>query len=304
MELKQITVIGTGLIGGSFGLAIKRHGFRGRVIGCDREAVLDLARKMGAIDRGIPDPQAASAGSDVVLLATPVGTIIDLIERLGPVLPPSTLLTDTGSTKREITARARAVFGQDTERRFLAGHPMAGKEYSGIDHASADLFSGATWIVTRSLNAKSGETATKPAGEHSAASDFLALISGIGAHLVYMDVEHHDRVCAWVSHLPQMLSTALAATLADEPLVDGEALELAGRALRDVTRLASSPYSMWRDIALTNSANIQEALLRLEQRLAHLRENLRSAELREEFERANNFRVNGPGGLRANTSEK
>src|SRR6266568_4665236 len=172
MELKQITIVGTGLIGGSFGLAIKKHGFRGRVIGCDREPVLERARQMGAIDRGISDPQVASAGTDVVLLATPVGTIIDLIERLGPVLPRSTLLTDTGSTKREIAARARAVFGQDTDRRFLAGHPMAGKEYSGIEHASADLFSGTTWIVTRSLNPESGKTNSDAADESGTASAF------------------------------------------------------------------------------------------------------------------------------------
>jgi prephenate dehydrogenase len=115
-------------------------------------------------------------------------------------------------------------------------------------------------------------------------------IERIGARVLEMDVERHDRICAWISHLPQMLSTALAATLHDEFGNDPELEAIGGRALREMTRLAQSPYSMWRDIALTNTANIQEALLRLEQRLAHLRENLRTRELEAEFDLARRFR--------------
>jgi prephenate dehydrogenase len=105
-----------------------------------------------------------------------------------------------------------------------------------------------------------------------------------------MDAERHDRLCAWLSHLPQMLATALAASLQEEFGADPQALELAGPALRDMTRTAASPYAVWRDIALTNRSNLQDALLQLEQRLAHLRENLSTRELAAEFERANNFR--------------
>ena len=275
--IRQITIVGTGLIGGSFALAARQAGFSGRLIGCDREAVLEQARKRGAVDAGFSDPAEAARGADIVLLRTPVGAIIDLIERIGPTAPPHALLTDVGSTKAEIAARARAVFGQQAGGRFLPGHPMAGKEQGGIEHADADLFRGAVWITT-------------PLGETSAtAAAFLALVAATGARVLSIEPERHDRICAWLSHLPQMVATALAAGLAEEFGADPQALELAGPALREMTRTAASPYAMWRDIALTNSRNLQEALLQLEQRLAHLRENLGTRELAAEFDLANNF---------------
>ena len=277
-SIRQITIIGTGLIGGSFALAIRKAGFTGRVIGCDREPVLAQARERGAIDLGVADPAEAARGSDVILLATPVGAIIDLIERIGPIAPPESLLTDVGSTKAEVASRARAVFGQRAGQRFLPGHPMAGKEQGGIERADAALFQGAVWVTT-------------PLGELSAtAAKLLELIAATGARIVSMEPERHDRICAWLSHLPQMLATALAAGLEEEFAADPQALELAGPALREMTRTAASPYAMWRDIALTNRTNLQEALLHLEQRLAHLRENLSTRELAAEFDLANSFR--------------
>ncbi|HEV2115768.1 MAG TPA: prephenate dehydrogenase [Terriglobales bacterium] len=277
-SLRQITIVGTGLIGGSFALAVRKAGFNGRIIGCDREPVLVQGQERGAIDAGVSDPAEAARGSDVILLATPVGLIIDLIERIGPTAPPGSLLTDVGSTKVEIAARARAVFGQQAGERFLPGHPMAGKEQGGIEQADAALFRGAVW-------------ATTPLGETTAvAANFLDLVASTGAKVIQMEPERHDRLCAWLSHLPQMLATALAASLSEEFRADPQALELAGPALREMTRTAASPYAMWRDIALTNSANLQEALLQLEQRLAHLRENLSTRELAAEFDLANAFR--------------
>jgi prephenate dehydrogenase len=276
--IRQITIIGTGLIGGSFALAIREAGFNGRVIGCDREPVLAQAHALGAIDEALADPSQAARGSDVILLATPVGSIIDLIERVGPIAPPESLLTDVGSTKAEVAARARAVFGQQAGQRFLPGHPMAGKERGGIERADAALFRGAVWVTT-------------PLGEPSPVStNFLELVAATGARVASMEPERHDRLCAWLSHLPQMLATALAAGLEEEFAADPQALELAGPALREMTRTAASPYAMWRDIALTNRTNLQEALLHLEQRLAHLRENLSTRELAAEFDRANTFR--------------
>jgi prephenate dehydrogenase len=276
-SIRQITVIGTGLVGGSFALAVRKAGFDGRVIGCDREPVLAQARERGAIDAGFVHPGDAARGSDVILLATPVGSIIDLIERIGPTVPPESLLTDVGSTKTEVAARARAVFGQQAGQRFLPGHPMAGKEQGGVERADAGLFSGAVWVTT-------------PLGETTAmAADFLKLVAAMGARVVSMEPERHDRLCAWLSHLPQMVATALAASLSEEFGADPQAIELAGPALREMTRTAASPYAMWRDIALTNGANLQEALLQLEQRLAHLRENLSTRELAAEFDLANNF---------------
>jgi prephenate dehydrogenase len=292
--IKQITIVGTGLIGGSFALAARKHGFTGRIVGCDRDPVLQRALAMHAIDDAVADPIEACRGSQLVVLATPVGAIIDLIERLGPLLPPDALMTDVGSTKAEIVARARAVFGDAASQRFLGGHPMAGKEHSGIEHADPDLFQNAAWLLTPS-----------PSGDADArsgvASEFTALLEAMGARIMSVDVEQHDRLCAWVSQLPQMLSIALAASLVDEfaqnaggssrseQATQQDVHAVGGRALREMTRIASSPYSMWRDIALTNSKNLEAALLRLEQRLAHIRENLRSPELRSEFEKANSF---------------
>ena len=277
-SIRQITVIGTGLIGGSFSLAARQAGFSGRLVGCDREPVLAQARRRGAIDAGFVDPADATQGSDVILLATPVGAIIDLIERIGPTAPPQSLLTDVGSTKMEIASRARAVFGQQAGLRFLPGHPMAGSEHGGIEHADGSLFQGAVWVTT-----PLGETST-------VAAAFLELISAMGARVISMEAERHDLLCAWMSHLPQMLATALAASLSEQFGADSHALELAGPALREMTRTAASPYAMWRDIALTNRDNLQEALLHLEQRLAHLRENLSTRELAAEFDLANTFR--------------
>src|SRR5690348_7593456 len=127
MPVSQITIIGTGLIGGSVGLSLKKSGFAGRIVGCDREPVLEQALKKGIVDSAQSDPIAAACGSQIILLATPVGAIIELIGRLGPALSPDVLLTDIGGTKTEIIAQAAKVFGSSVGQRFLGGHPMAGK---------------------------------------------------------------------------------------------------------------------------------------------------------------------------------
>ncbi len=148
MPIRQITIVGTGLIGGSFALAIRKQRFSGRIVGCDRAPVLERARHIGVIDEGHANPSDAVRGSQVVVLAAPVGAIIDLIKTLGPVLPAKTLLTDVGSTKTEIVSQAGKIFGRAARNRFLAGHPMAGREQSGVEHAHADLFQGAAWFFT------------------------------------------------------------------------------------------------------------------------------------------------------------
>lgn len=280
MKIRQLTIIGTGLTGGSLALALKKRGFAGRVVGCDKKEVLARAKKRKAIDAGVTDPAQAIAGSDVVVLAAPVGQIMDLIERVGPQAAPQALLTDVGSTKVEILARARSVFGAAAPRRFLGGHPMAGKAEAGIEHADADLFQGAPWLFTPQPGQKV---------QDGMSGEFLKLVKRVGAHPVPLDAERHDRLCAWASHVPQMLSTALAAAIEDEFGEDAQLRSVSGRALKEMTRLAASPYAMWRDIALTNSPNIEAALLKLEQGLARVRENLKTAELREEFEKGNQF---------------
>jgi prephenate dehydrogenase len=218
------------------------------------------------------------------VLATPVVSIIDLIERLGPALPAKTLLTDVGSTKGEVASRAQKVFGRAVAQRFLAGHPMAGKEQSGVEFADADLFQGAAWFV-----------APFPGQDvySGLSGEFLEWVEKLGARIAHLPAQEHDQLCAWISHLPQMIATALAASLVDE-FGPAPLLEAGGRALREMTRISSSPYSMWRDIAITNKANIGDALLKLEQRLAHIRENLDSRELAAEFERAHQLRKEKP----------
>jgi prephenate dehydrogenase len=281
MAIRQITIIGTGLIGGSFGLALKKGRFAGRIVGCDRAPVLKRARDKGAIDDARTNPAEAVRGSQVVLLATPVRAILELIARLGPGLPPTTLITDVGSTKAEVLSRATAIFGTDTGRRFLAGHPMAGKEQAGVESSDPDLFRGAVWLVTPAPQQEIFE---------GVRGEFLEWVIKTGAGIASMDAEAHDQLCAWISHLPQMISTALAATLVDEYGEDAPLLETGGRALREMTRISASPYSMWHDIALTNKKNIRQALLKFEQRLAHIRENMDTRELAKEFDRAHRLR--------------
>jgi prephenate dehydrogenase len=200
------------------------------------------------------------------------------------MLKANVFVTDAGSTKEEVVARAKQSFQREVNRRFLGGHPMAGKERGGIAHADAKLFEGALWFLT-------------PAADQDLdagpAADWTELIAAMGARVMTIAPDRHDRLVAWTSHLPQLVSTALASSLSDfgeqfaaDFADDLDPREAAGSGLRDMTRLASSPYSMWRDIALTNTQNIQDALSQFEQKLAHLRENLRTRALAEEFSRA------------------
>jgi prephenate dehydrogenase len=285
MSIRQITIIGTGLIGGSFALALRKRKFAGRIVGCDRESALKRAKMCGAIDRGFCEPADAVRGSQVVVLATPVLAIVDLIGRLGPPLPASTLLTDVGSTKAVVVQQALQVFGAKAGQRFLAGHPMAGKEQSGVEFADPDLFQNAVWFVTplpgQNLN-------------HGLFAEFTSWIDQIGARVATLPADDHDRLCAWISHLPQMISTALASALVEEFGDEAPLLPAGGRALREMTRISASPYSMWRDIALTNKTNIADALFKVEQRLAHIRENLSTRQLAEEFEQAHGLKKTSP----------
>jgi prephenate dehydrogenase len=281
MPIRQITIIGTGLIGGSFALALRKAKFAGRIVGCDRESALEKARMRGVIDSGFIEPADAVRGSQLVMLATPVLAIVDLIGRLGPSLPSTTLLTDVGSTKSAVAEQALKIFGKNANKRFLAGHPMAGKEHSGVDYADADLFHNAVWFLTP----LPGQTL-----EAGLFAEFAGWIDQIGARIAMLPPADHDRLCAWISHLPQMISTALAAALVEEFGEDAPLLPAGGRALREMTRISASPYSMWRDIAISNKKNLEDALFKVEQRLAHIRENLSTRQLAEEFEQAHGLK--------------
>ena len=283
----RILILGTGLIGASVGLALKAAAPDSKILGWDADlAELAKALEVGAIDEALPAREAVLApdAADIYLLATPVLPILDWMQRLAPVLNERQLVTDVGSTKLEIVELAAKLYNQPGKARFLPGHPMAGKESGGAALADAELFRGATWLFT-----------PVDQNEWALEEQWRALVAGMGAQVQDLEAERHDEVCAWVSHLPQMLSTALAALLQDTFSADPDGLAavqaIGGRALRETTRLGSSPYSMWRDIALTNTEPIAQTLQALEQRLAHLRENLRTPELREEFATANRFRA-------------
>lgn len=287
--IERILIVGTGLIGASTGLALKATGFEGHIAGWDqsrpdRLATLDL----GAVDEVASSREEAlsvARHAHVILLAVPVLAIQDWLLDLAPILRPGQLVTDTGSTKLQIAELVRTLFGPESAH-FLPGHPMAGKETGGAAQAEAVLFQGATWLFT-------------PVAQPTEAEDeWRAWVTRFGAHTLDLDPAHHDELCAWVSHLPQFLSTALAALLedrfGDDPAMMDQIAAIGGRALRETTRLGASPYTMWRDVALSNTTLVAETLLALEQRLTHLRENLKTPELRDEFLLANRFRSRKP----------
>ena len=185
MPIRQITVFGTGLIGGSFALALKKHGFHGWIVGCDRAAEVQRAQDRGVVDEVRTNPADAIRNSDLIVLATPVGTILEMIDHLGPALPPHALLTDVGSTKVEVLKHASSVFGENVTRRFLGGHPMAGKEHSGIDFAEPDLFEGAAWFLTPALGQNVNE---------GLCVEFVSWLQKIGARVTEIDAESHDEL--------------------------------------------------------------------------------------------------------------
>ncbi len=281
--IERVLIIGTGLIGASTGLALRSAGFLGRIDGWDTSSLeLTAAVQMGAIDSAAASLEMAlemARWADVIVLAVPVLGIKDWMQRLKPVVDANQLITDVGSTKLEIAELGLTLFGGEGSAQFLPGHPMAGKESGGALLAEAGLFEGAMWLFTPTT------TEATPIE-----TEWRRWVGFFGARTLDMDAARHDEMCAWVSHLPQMLSTALSALLEDR---FGDAPEIAaigGRALRETTRLGASPYSMWRDVALTNTGPIADTLLALEQRLTHVRENLRTPELRDEFSLANKFR--------------
>ncbi|HZT32221.1 MAG TPA: prephenate dehydrogenase/arogenate dehydrogenase family protein, partial [Bryobacteraceae bacterium] len=209
----------------------------------------------------------------LIYLAQPIGRILDTLHHLDAMVRPGALVTDAGSTKHAIVTLARTALRR---AQFLGGHPLAGKERRGVEAADADLFAGRTWALTP---ADPRELETPPA------RDFLSWLERLGARVVVLGAAEHDGIVAYTSHLPQLASTALAATVADHVTAE-ENLQVSGTGLADTTRLALSAYELWRDILATNAESIDEALTAYIGELEHLRENLRTRQMQEEFERA------------------
>jgi prephenate dehydrogenase len=258
--LDTLAIAGVGLIGGSFALAMRRAGFQGRIVGVSSPRTIEAALDRGVIDQGLP-LQEAVALADVVYLAQPIAQILKTLDSIGGHVKAGSLVTDAGSTKRAICARA----GKSIHHaRFIGGHPMAGKESRGVEHAEAALFEGRPYVLTSRDNV------------------LEEWIGKMGAKLVFLSPAKHDRLVALASHLPQMLSTALGSALADEP----DAAQVAGPGAMDMTRLAMSSYEIWHDILATNAEPIEAALDAVISKLEELRASLRSTEMEKEFERA------------------
>jgi prephenate dehydrogenase len=282
VPFNRVAVLGTGLIGGSFALAV-RTAFPGvSIAGWDRPEVLKRARAMGAVNEGHTDLRPALAGADLVYIALPVGLTIERLPEIARLAPPAALVTDAASTKRLVCESAEECFSGGAC--FLGGHPMAGQERSGIEAADAALFRGAKYALIGEPPA-GGVGAAAP--KDARVQKFVALLESIGARPLWLDAATHDRAAAVVSHLPQLLAVALAGVVHQQTDETGLPLTLAGRGLRDALRLAGSPYALWRDIVLTNSENIEVGLDRLIQQIEHLRVHLRQRELEEEFAAAN-----------------
>lgn len=273
-DFQRIAVLGTGLIGGSFGLAVRRALPSVRVVGWDRPEILEQAAARGAIGLGASDLAKAMAGADLVYLALPIGVTLDVLPAVARHAAPEALVTDACSVKAPIERAAREQF--HGAARFLGGHPLAGKETSGIEQADAELFREARYALIASKNDTDARV-----------ERFAGLLVSLGAEPVWLNAEAHDRAVALISHLPQLVAVGLASVLRDATDETGLPLTLAGPGVRDALRLAGSPYAVWRDICLANRENLAAALNRLAQGLEHIRTHLASRELESEFDSAN-----------------
>ena len=287
MPIKCIAILGTGLIGSSVGMALRQNGFKGTIVGWDRDPTqVATALSLSAIDVIAEEPLTAAIESELVLLSGPVFCILEYLEQLASILKPHQLVTDVGSVKSVLCQRAAGHYNQFDKAGFLPGHPMAGKEVGGAANADSELFRGAVWLFTECHDSSGMSSEAR-----ASAVEWRSWVQKFGSRVLELDPNRHDELCAWVSHLPQYVSTALSALLEEKFPHDEDLRGIGGRALREMTRLGASPYSMWRDIAHTNTEAVAAAILALEQRLTHLREHLKTPELRHEFELANRFRL-------------
>jgi prephenate dehydrogenase len=275
----RVSIVGLGLIGGSWGLALGKSGFAGKRVGCDRPEVLEQALDIGVADEGSPDLGRSVRDADLVVLAAPVGAILDLLPQLRRTVSPRALVTDVGSTKRLICQRARELFSEAPL--FVGGHPLSGKELSGLEHADHGLFQNSRYALTPATPDHLSDERVKA---------FWVLLEAMGAHPFVCDASAHDRAVAYLSHLPQLVSTGLSSLIAEQSSEDFLPLELSASGFRDVTRLAESSYTVWRDICLTNIENIQSALESLIEKLENLRVHLSDRELEREFKQAMRLR--------------
>jgi prephenate dehydrogenase len=273
---RRAAILGTGLMGGSFALALRQHDPQTQIIGWDRAEVLDKTTARGVVDQGFTALVDAVRSADLIYIALPVGAALEHLPEIAQHAAADALVTDTCSTKKVMCHAAEKFFRGGA--RFLGGHPMSGKSVKGVENAEAAIFQGAKYVLIGNV-AEADERAHK----------FATLVERIGARPVWMDAETHDWAVGIVSHLPQLVSVALAQVVRDETDETGLPLSIAGPGLRDSLRLAASPYEIWRDICLTNPDNIARALDRVAQAIDHMRTRLQSKDLKESFDAANDL---------------
>ncbi|MCL6518381.1 MAG: prephenate dehydrogenase [Armatimonadetes bacterium] len=261
--IDNVAIVGVGLIGGSFGMALKKRGLAESVIGIGRNPErLQKAVDLGAIDEWMTDIKAGVRDADLVYISTPVGLEVHFIQQAVMAAPNGCIITDAGSTKGEICRQADRIVRKDVH--FVGGHPMAGSEMTGVEAANPELFVNATYVLTPT-------SATSP----EAMAVVQKLAEAIGSKVIVMDPEAHDWCVAAVSHLPHIIAAALVSMAHEYSLKNPQVFNLVAGSFRDMTRVASSSPVLWRDICLTNVEEIQKAAESFKQ---HLTEGLRTLE--------------------------
>ena len=282
-SFNKITIIGVGLIGGSFGFALKEKKPNFKIVGIDKKEIIEKAIARGAIDEGTVNLKEGIKEADIVIIATPVKTIIDILTQINPFLKRGCLVTDTGSTKGQIVERADKVLSKDIF--FIGGHPMAGSEEYGIESANPHLFQDRTYILTPTK--KSNLIAIEK---------IFSLIKMIGANRLILNPLEHDRIVGAVSHLPQIMAVSLMSMVSE--LVQKENnnnyFKAVGEGFKDMTRIASSPYKVWEDICYTNKEIILEMIQEFRNYLGVIEDKLKNdpSSLKEEFQKASKLREN------------
>ncbi|MBN1869345.1 MAG: prephenate dehydrogenase [Candidatus Omnitrophica bacterium] len=250
---KRVTIIGVGLMGGSLGMAIKKHGLAHEVIGLShRQAALDEAVKIGAIDTPCLDVRKAVSNADLVILATPVESIIKLFSTINPYLKRGCLITDVGSAKARIVENGEKLLSVPSS--FVGSHPMAGSEKKGVANAADNLFEGSVCIMTPTE--KTNQVARQK---------IKLFWTKLGMGVKLLSPEEHDEILAYVSHLPHLLAYGLISGIPEN------FLEYASTGLKDTSRVAASSPKMWSDICIANSKNVLKALDQCVEYLAHFR---------------------------------
>lgn len=278
---ETIAIVGVGLIGGSLGMAARRKGIARRVIGIGRsEQRLMRAKILGAIDEYSLDMAQGAAEADLVVLCTPVALVVPTLEIMAASLKAGAVVTDAGSTKREIVEQAEKAMPEGTA--FVGGHPMAGSEQTGVNAARADLFMGATWVLTPGSDTDLQVVARL--------SEFAG---ALGARVEVMSATEHDEAVAVISHLPHAIASALMQLAEESQRHTGKTFRLAAGSFKDLTRIADSSPELWRDICMTNADSLSAAITSFQEALDGLKAALDArdeAAIEQFFEQAQQIR--------------